>query len=206
MLTRREFLTSAGAASALVAGSTPASVATGAESEKLFLPPDRLSASTSDRLPLTWSKERMRHLQARLAERGYQGVFLTDQWNIIYFTGLFHTRTERMLHAFIPTDGEHPIWFYPALDRDLIHSWWYEDGDMYFDWLNVEGAAPQEGRVIRGPTQDLWRWALGGLKRRGFAGKKLAADKELVPSAPENRGRGARPANGVSRGGLLVLS
>jgi Xaa-Pro dipeptidase len=183
MLTRREFLTSAGAASALVAGSTPASAATGAESGKLFLPPDRLSASTSDRLPLTWSKERMRHLQARLAERGYQGVFLTDQWNIIYFTGLFHTRTERMLHAFIPTDGEHPIWFYPALDRDLIHSWWYADGDMYFDWLNVEGAAPQEGKVIRGPTQDLWRWALGGLKRRGFAGKKLAADKELVPSA-----------------------
>jgi len=183
MLTRREFLTSAGAASALAAGSTPASAATGAESEKLFLPPDRLSASTSDRLPLTWSKERMRHLQVRLAERGYQGVFLTDQWNIIYFTGLFHTRTERMLHAFIPTDGEHPIWFYPALDRDLIHSWWYEDGDMYFDWLNVEGAAPQEGKVIRGPTQDLWRWALDGLKRRGFAGKKLAADKELVPSA-----------------------
>jgi len=183
MLTRREFLTSAGAASALAAGSTPASAATGAESEKLFLPPDRLSASTSDRLPLTWSKERMRHLQVRLAERGYQAVFLTDQWNIIYFTGLFHTRTERMLHAFIPTDGEHPIWFYPALDRDLIHSWWYEDGDMYFDWLNVEGAAPQEGKVIRGPTQDLWRWALDGLKRRGFAGKKLAADKELVPSA-----------------------
>jgi len=54
---------------------------------------------------------------------------------------------------------------------------------MYFDWLNVEGAAPQEGKVIRGPTQDLWRWALDGLKRRGFAGKKLAADKELVPSA-----------------------
>jgi len=183
MLTRREFLTSAGAASALAAGSTPASAATGAESEKLFLPPDRLSAFTSDRLPLTWSKERMRHLQARLAERGYQAVFLTDQWNIIYFTGLFHTRTERMLHAFIPTDGEHPIWFYPALDRDLIHSWRYEDGDMYFDWLNVEGAAPQEGKVIRGPTQDLWRWALDGLKRRGFAGKKLAADKELVPSA-----------------------
>ena len=144
----------------------------------------------------------MRHLQARLAERGYQGVFLTDQWNIIYFTGLFHTRTERMLHAFIPTDGEHPIWFYPALDRDLIHSWWYEDGDMYFDWLNVEGAAPQEGKVIRGPTQDLWRWALDGLKRRGFAGKKLAADKELVPSAQ----KAVVEVLGVSRGGLLVFS
>jgi Xaa-Pro aminopeptidase len=93
------------------------------------------------------------------------------------------SETERLFHAFIPTKGDHPIWFYPALDRDLVRSWWYEDGDMYFDWLTVAGAAPQEGKVIKGPTQDQWRWALEGLKRRGFAGKKLAADKELVPSA-----------------------
>jgi hypothetical protein len=64
------------------------------------------------------------------------------------------------------------------------------------------GAAPQEGKVIRGPTQDLWRWALDGLKRRGFAGKKLAADKELVPSAQ----KAVVEVLGVSRGGLLVFS
>jgi Xaa-Pro dipeptidase len=49
----------------------------------------------------------------------------------------------------------------------------------------VAGAAPQEGKVVKGPTLDLWRWALEGLKRRGFAAKKLAADKELVPSAQQ---------------------
>jgi Xaa-Pro dipeptidase len=185
MFNRREFLASAGVLStaAAAAASARAADVTGAESAKLFLPADHLAASTADRLPLSWSQERTRRLQARLAERKLDGVLLTDQWNIIYFTGLFHTSTERMIHAFIPAAGDHPIWFYPALDRDQIRTWWYEDGDMYFDWLNVEGAAPQEGKVIRGPKQNLWRWALDGLKRRGFAGKKLAADKELVPSA-----------------------
>jgi Xaa-Pro dipeptidase len=195
-MNRRELLSNLGAASALLAGAranananatgpitASARAASGSESARLFLPPDRLAASTADRLPLSWSKERTRILQARLAADGYDGIFLTDQWNIIYFTGLFHTTTERMMHAFIPSLSDHPIWFYPALDRDLVRSWWYEDGDMYFDWLNVAGVAPQDGIIIKGPTQDLWRWALQGLKRRGFAGKKLAADKELVPSA-----------------------
>ena len=183
MMNRRDFFTSVGAASTLGAAAVPALAASGAESEKLFLQPDGLQASGADRLPLSWSKERTRRLQARLAQAKYAGVLLTDQWNIIYFTGLFHTSTERMMHAFIPTVGEHPVWFYPALDRDLVRSWWYEDGDMYFDWLNVAGSAPQEGKVIRGPKQDLWRWALGGLERRGFGKKRLAVDKELVPSA-----------------------
>ena len=183
MINRREFLATAGAASVLTSSTARAAEVTGAESQKLFLPPDHLVASTDDRLPLSWHKERTRRLQSRLAEKNLDGVLLTDQWNIIYFTGLFHTNTERMMHAFIPTVGEHPVWFYPALDRDLVRTWWYEDGEMYFDWLNVDGAAPQEGKVIKGPKHDLWRWALGGLKRRGFTGKKLAADKELVPSA-----------------------
>jgi Xaa-Pro dipeptidase len=186
MLNRREFCGSVGAAGALATASSSALAAaevSGNESAKLFLPPDKLVASSDDRLLLNWSKERTRALQARLAQAGYAGILLTDQWNIIYFTGLFHTNTERMLHAFIPTAGDHPVWFFPALDRDLVRSWWYEDGEMYFDWLNVEGSAPQEGKVIRGPTQDLWRWALEGIKRRGFAKRKLATDKELVPSA-----------------------
>lgn len=198
MLNRRALLSNAGAAGALLAGASvlnPAlaraaadAAASGAkpDSAGLLLPHDRLTASTLDRLPLSWHKERFRTLQGRLAAAGYDGIMLTGQWNIIYFTGLFHTNTERMFHAFIPTVGDHPVWFYPALDRDLVRSWWYEDGEMYFDWLNVEGAAPQEGKVVKGPTQDQWRWALEGLKRRGFAGKKLACDRELVPSAQQS--------------------
>ena len=189
MLNRRQLLTTASAAGALIAGAGASAAAgavstiTGAESAKLFVPPDHLKAATDDRLPLSWNKERFRTLQARLAAAGHDGILLTDEWNVIYFTGLFHTTTERMIHAFIPTVGDHPVWFYPALDRDLVQSWWYEDGDMYFDWLDVAGSMPQEGKVVRGPTRDLWRWALEGLKRRGFAGKKLSADRELVPSA-----------------------
>lgn len=196
MISRRKWLSNAGMAGAAVAGAsvldaTPSATSaaqgqtapSGSESAKLFLPPDSLTPATADRLPLDWSKQRTKALQAKLAAAGYDGILLTDQWNVIYFTGLFHTTTERMIQAFIPTVGDHPIWFYPALDRDLIRSWWYGDGDMYFDWLDVAGAAPHEGKVVKGPTLDLWRWALEGLKRRGFAGKKLAADRELVPSA-----------------------
>jgi Xaa-Pro aminopeptidase len=185
-MNRRELLAQAGAAGVLMTGAALttdlAAAATGAESAKLFMPPDHLKAATFDRTPLSWHKERFKLLQRRLEQAGLDGIFLTEQWNIIYFTGLFHTNTERMMHAFIPTKGEHPIWFYPALDRDLVHSWWYEDGDMYFDYPNVADSMPNEGKVIKGPTQDLWRWALQGLKRRGYADKKLAADKELVPS------------------------
>ena len=187
-MNRRDLLSKAGAAGMLLAGagaalkSDLASAATGAESAKLFLPADRLAPATFDRLPLSWHKERFRLLQGRLAQAGYDGIFLTDQWNIIYFTGLFHTNTERPFYAFIPTKGEHPVWFFPALDRDLVRTWWYEDGEMYFDYPNVAGAMPNEGKVVKGPRQDLWRWAFQGLKRRGFADKKLAADKEFVPS------------------------
>ena len=152
MMNRRALLSNVGAATALLAGadalkpSVAATVAR-ATSASLLLPKDHLAPATMDRLPLEWHKGRTRALQARLAAAGYEGILLTDQWNIIYFTGLFHTNTERMMHAFIPTAGDHPIWFFPALDRDLVRSWWFEDGDMYFDWLNVDGAAPVRAMV-----------------------------------------------------------
>jgi Xaa-Pro aminopeptidase len=189
MLDRRNFMNGAGLMAAGAAMAIPAAarakdraLPSGAESAKLFLPKDELEPATIDRLPLSWSQERMKTLQARLERQGVDGIVLTNQWNIIYFTGLFHTTTERMIHCFIPTKGTHPIWFYPALDRDLIQSWWYEEGEMYFDWLDVAGAMPQDGTLTKGPTRDLWVWLLEGVKKRGFAGKKLAADQELVPS------------------------
>jgi Xaa-Pro dipeptidase len=187
-MNRRELLAKAGATGVLTVAAGAAlktdfaSAATGAQSSKLFVPPDHLAPATFDRLPLSWHKERFRALQGRLEQAGYDGIFLTDQWNIIYFTGLFHTNTERPFYAFIPTKGEHPVWFFPALDRDLVRSWWYEDGQMYFDYPNVAGAMPNEGKVVKGPEQDLWRWAFQGLKQRGFGDKRLAADKEFAPS------------------------
>lgn len=156
----------------------------GSESSKLFLPPDAddLAPATFDRLDLAWSKGRTRALQERLAARGHDGILLTDRWNVIYYTGLWHTTTERMIHAFIPTKGDGPIWFYPALDRDLIETWWYADGEMYFDWHHAEGGFPHLGKVAKGPKVDLWQWLAEGLKRRGYARRSLAVDTELVPS------------------------
>jgi Xaa-Pro dipeptidase len=137
MISRRELISNAGLAGATLLGATAVNgtltdsasaqaktVPGGSESTKLFLPSDALAPSTADRLPLQWSKGRTKELQRRLQAAGYDGVLLTDRWNVIYFTGLFHTTTERMIHAFIPAVGDHPVWFYPALDRDLVRSWW----------------------------------------------------------------------------------
>ena len=163
-------------------GQTGQTAVDGSESARLFLPPDGLEAASIDRLPLSWSKERTSQLCASLEEQGLDGILLTNQWNIIYFTGLWHTTTERMIHCFIPTATAQPVWFYPALDRDLIRTWWYDDGEMYFDWLDVEGSMPHLGTVEKGPTHDLWRWLMQGLAKRGFSGKPLAVDTELVES------------------------
>ncbi|MEX2315846.1 MAG: M24 family metallopeptidase [Pirellulales bacterium] len=193
MITRRNFLaTSAAAGAASAIASQPllaaaqqrssAAVRTTGKSEDLFLPVDDFQPATVDRLPLEWNKRTVKRLQEKLAAEEYEGILLTDRWNVIYFTGLWHSTTERLFYAFIPTKGEEPIWFYPALDRDLVKTWWGSDGDMYFDWHHAEGGFPHEGKVQMGAKVDLFEWVMKGLKKRGFAGKKLAVDKELVPS------------------------
>jgi len=189
MISRREFLATTGAAVAAtgVAGATPAeaagahAAATGGKSAALFLAPDNLKAATIDRLPLEWHKQRVEKLRAKLAEAGYEGILLRDRWNIIYFTGLWHTTTERLVNVFIPLKEE-PVWFNAALDRDLVKTWWYSDGEMYFDWPHADGAFPNEGKVQMGAQVDLTEWMLKALKKRGYGGKNLAADSELVHS------------------------
>jgi Xaa-Pro aminopeptidase len=170
-----------GAQSSSSASTTPVAAPAG-KSAGLFLPVDDLKPATFDRLPLEWNKRQVAKLQKALVEDGYDGILLSDRWNIIYFTGLWHTTTERPFHAFIPAQGSHPVWFFPALDRDLVHSWWYDDGETYFDFPHAQGAYPHEGKVQMGPTVDLFEWVMTGLKKRGYAGKNLAADRELTPS------------------------
>lgn len=188
MISRRHFLATTGVAVATtsIAGTAQASLvpaATGGEkSAKLFLPEDDLKPAAFDRLPLGWHKQRAQKLREKLAEDGYAGVLLTDRWNIIYFTGLWHTTTERLVNVFLPLKAE-PVWFNAALDRDLVKSWWYSDGEMYFDWFHAEGAFPNEGKVQMGAKVDLFEWMLKALKKRGYADQKLAADVEFTPSA-----------------------
>jgi Xaa-Pro dipeptidase len=189
MIGRREFLATTGAAMTVstVGGAAALPESTGAtggeKSARLFLAKDDLKPATFDRLPLEWHKQRARNLQEKLAEDGLDGILLTDRWNIIYFTGLWHTTTERLVQVFLPAKGSDPVWFNAALDRDLVKSWWYTDGEMYFDWPHAEGAFPNEGRVQMGPKVDLFEWVLKALRKRGYAGKKLVADVELKPSA-----------------------
>jgi len=196
MYSRRDFMVTTGAAGATLAGAGAAAAqgesgrpafmpSTAGESEKLFIDyDDDLATASFDRLPLEHSKGRTRVLQDYLRDNGYSGILLTDRWNLIYFTGLWHSTTERLFHAFISTDRDHPIWFYPGLDRDLVASWWSHEDDMemYHDWHHAEGGFPHLGEVKQGPAVDLFKWVMEGLKKRGFADKKLAIDSELPPS------------------------
>jgi Xaa-Pro aminopeptidase len=196
ILSRRGFLT-ASAASAAALASRPASAAAtrfpgidGGKSAGLFLKEDDgLAPATFDRLPIEWHHGRVKALQAFLAEEGYAGALLTDRWNILYFTGLFHSTTERPFSVFVPAEKLSAIWFAPGLDRDLVTSWWSTEADFYFDFLHAEGGFPHEGKVQQGKTVDLWEWALRGLKRRGYEGKRLALDREPSRRQAETAGK-----------------
>lgn len=131
------------------------------------------------RLPEAWYRENVKRLQARLGENGLDGIILEDVWNIIYFSGLFHSQTERPFWLFIPTKGD-PAIFHPALDRDLIDAWWIEDREWYFDF-------PHHGDYNSlvfdpGPQVDLLEWVLDRLAARGFGQAILGIEKEVGPS------------------------
>lgn len=188
-LNRRSLLVSGGAAlgGALAAGAAaqtarPASGVDGSRSAPLFLKDeDGLAPAKADRLPLEWHQGRAKALQAHLSENGFAGVWLSDPMNIIYFTGLFFTTTERPFAVFLPADKLATIWFNPGLDRDLVKTWWASDSDSYFDFQHAEGGFPNEGKVQQGAKVDLFEWMLKGLKKRGYDGKRIATDKDLSP-------------------------
>jgi Xaa-Pro dipeptidase len=165
------------------AGSTAAPGAAGSStkpsgSEALLVPnPDHPKPAKFDRLDQTWHVSRISRLKDRLKEEGLAGILLTDRWNIIYFSGLWFTSTERPFTLFVPAGGEAaPTFFHPSLDRDLVGSWWIKDTESYFDFLHGEGAFPNLGKVQMGATVDLNRWLLKGLKKRGHGGKPLGVD------------------------------
>ncbi len=153
------------------------------QSEKLLVKdPDHPGPATYDRLPLSWYKETVSRLKEKVAELGVDGILLQNRWNLIYFTGLFHSTTERPFYVFFPIreDGIH--WFHPGLDRDLVTSWWSSENEYYFDFLHALGGFPNEGKVIQGETVDLFEWGLEALKKRGFGDKTIGIDVEFPAS------------------------
>jgi hypothetical protein len=109
MISRRKFIAATGAAATVssMAGTalseSAAAAAAAEKSSRLFLPEDDLKPASYDRLSLEWHKQRAKLLQEKLAQDGHDGILLTDRWNIIYFTGLWHTTTERLVQVFLPT-------------------------------------------------------------------------------------------------------
>ncbi|QMU95907.1 aminopeptidase P family protein [Microbacterium esteraromaticum] len=149
-----------------------------AESIRLLTPESSYQPAEFTRLPRAWNEQRAADLLETLAERGINSVLLTDPWNIVYFTGLWAATTERPLYALLSAGQEAPYWFYPTLDRDLVHEWWFGDGLEYFDYPHVAGQFPHLGHASRGPAVDLWEMALGGMRDSGrVAGHVVGIDR-----------------------------
>lgn len=132
-----------------------------------------------DRLPLEWYKRQTKLLREKCGEQGCAAVLLQNRWNIIYYTGLFHSTTERPFRVLLPVDEETLFWYSPGLDRDLVGSWWSTDNDYYFDFLHSRDGYPNRGDVFQNETVDLWEWTLKGIRERGFADKVIGIDWEL---------------------------
>lgn len=157
-------------------------------SERLLAParyggPDEPAApATFDRLPLSWNKRVVVGLKAQLAERGIRAFLVRNPNSAAYLTGYWHVSTERPQAFFMNAEDEAPWYFYPAIDRDLVQTWWYGGGLAYFDYPHAEGGFPNEGAVRTGPTVDLFEFMLEGIKARGVEGNKIGIDGELYPS------------------------
>lgn len=135
-----------------------------------------------DRLPLEWNKSTVQRFKGTLGEKDIEAFLVRDPLNIIYLTGYWHSKTERPQAVFMNHDDADPWFFYPGLDRDLVRSWWFGGGRMYFDVHHGDGAFPNESIVQQGEKVDLFKFMLEGLKERGIKGKKIGIDGELYPS------------------------
>ncbi len=134
-----------------------------------------------DRLPLAWHQGRIRLLKERLADRGIGAILLGNDQNMVYYSGCFRGSGERSTWVLFPTEEEDTIyWYSPGIDRDLIESWWATENEYYFGYPHAAGGFPNRGRVVQGPTVDLFEWMLEGLGRRGLRGATIGADWTLT--------------------------
>ncbi|MFT7319334.1 M24 family metallopeptidase [Congregibacter sp.] len=186
MATRRQFLQTSGVAALGAASVAYGASASGKESvaaaasspsgdsaKLLVKRPQHPTPSTLDRLPLEWHQGQVQRLQKKLRDRGLDGILISDRWNIIYYTGLWHTTTERPFSCFIPTDELAVHWFHPGLDFEMVRSWWFTDGDYYFDYPASKDGYPDQGKVSISQAVDPIEWQLQGLARRGYGAKKI---------------------------------
>lgn len=177
------------------------------DSASLLTDRERYEPSHALRLPLEWSKSRAQELLERVDPQRRTGVLLVDPWNIVYFTGLWALTTERLLAAYLPPDGGAPTWFYPWLDERLVATWWYGDGDAYFDTPDAEGQFPPKGSIATEPVVDSWSWLFARVKSRGLAtrdagGRGLVVDVDL----PRGAARAAEQAIGEAPASVAAVA
>lgn len=134
--------------------------------------------SAHHRLPLPWYQEKVGRIKGEARARGVDGgILLTNRWNIIYATGLFHSTTERPFACFLPMDQEGAcIWLHPYLDEELVRGWWCTDQHSYFDFPYAEGGFPNRGEVVQGPTRSIFRWWGETLARLGYGDRTIGID------------------------------
>ena len=155
------------------------------ESEKLLVKvPDQPEPAPVgvDRLPLSWYKATVKRLREKAAEKGIDVIVLADQWNMVYFTGNFMTKTERPAWVVFPVKEEAIYWYTPGLDNELVKSWWCTEIDYYYDFHHAKGGYPDQGKIVKWNTVDLFEWLLQGLKKRGYGEKTIGFDSEFTPS------------------------
>lgn len=156
------------------------------DSRALLRDRERYAPSDAFRLSRQWSIARAHDLLDRVDPARRTGVLLLDPWNIVSFTGLWALTTERLLAAYLPPDGSAPLWFYPWLDHELVTTWWYGDGDAYFDVPDAEGQFPPRGTIATEPSIGSWDWLFGRLAARGIRADGATAfvtDVELPAGA-----------------------
>ncbi len=136
-------------------------------------------AAQVHRLPLSWYKAKAGALKAEARRRGVDGgILLTQRWNIIYATGLFHSTTERPFACFLPMDDDDGlVWLHPYLDQELVADWWKTDAHSYFDYHHAAGTAPYDGSVRQGETVNIHRWWGETLARLGYDGTTIGIDE-----------------------------
>ena len=133
-----------------------------------------------DRLPLEWYKKRVQTLKNKLKKDKVDAILLESDINKVYFSGCFRGSGKRTTWVLFPQkEKDTAYWFSPGIDRDLIASWWCTENHYYFCFPHGEGGYPNKGQVVAGKQVDLFEWMLKNLKKKGYAGKKIATDMNL---------------------------
>ena len=127
----------------------------------------------------------MQRFKSKLAAQGVNAFLVRSPLNTTYLTGYWHTTTERPEATFMNHDDADPWFMYPALDRDLVRSWWFGSGKTYFDFKD-DGSFPNEGKVAQGKTVDLFR--LSGRNQGARHPGKKDWDRWRVVSLRERQG------------------